>query len=81
MKYLKCSTNCENPATWYIGTWQCCDECAKRWVKEEKPGWGYCPWGTASRAGQESMLKHALEQEKLYNNAPNPFIVDKLNEQ
>jgi len=76
MIYLRCSSTCQNPATWYIGTWHCCDECAKKWVVEVRKGWGYSPWGTSSRVGQRRMLKIALENEK-YNNFHNPNIVDK----
>lgn len=56
-----CFSECMNKAEWYMGTWQCCDECAKKWITETEKGWGYAPWGTSSRAGQEAILKHNLQ--------------------
>jgi hypothetical protein len=53
--YAKCAfKECENKATWVMGTWQCCDKCAKMWITEE----GYSPWGTSRRIGQKAILKH-----------------------
>jgi hypothetical protein len=60
--YAKCCfSECLNKAEWFMGTWQCCDECAKKWITETEKGWGYAPWGTSSRAGQEAVLKHNLQ--------------------
>jgi hypothetical protein len=59
--YAKCAFDeCNNKAEWNMGTWQCCDECAKKWVIEAEKGWGYSPWGTSSRSGQKLILEHNL---------------------
>lgn len=64
----KCSfTGCNNPAEWVIGTWQCCDECAKTWVKGIKDDWGYSVYGTSRRIGQENIMKHNLMFEQKHN--------------
>ena len=62
--YAKCGFgDCKNKAEWTIGTWQCCDECAKKWVIETSPGYGYSKWGTSSRIGQAAILS----QNKQFN--------------
>ena len=60
--YAKCCFNeCKNKAEWVIGTWQCCDECAKKHVTETENGFGYSAWGTSSRAGQKYILEHNIK--------------------
>jgi len=60
--YAKCAmSNCSNIAEWFMGTWQCCDECAKTYIKETQNGWGYSPWGTSSRGGQKAILEHNVK--------------------
>jgi hypothetical protein len=66
--YAKCSMcDCDNVAEWNIGTWQCCDECAKIYVKETEKGWGYSPWGTSSRSGQKAILEHNIRYNLKHN--------------
>jgi len=65
-QYAKCGfKGCFNKAEWAMGTWQCCDECAKKWITPDilyqKEGWGVSLWGSCSRVGQEALLKHNLE--------------------
>ena len=60
--YAKCAfSGCMNKAEWVIGTWQCCDDCAKKHVIETEKGWGYSIWGTSSRSGQKEILAHNLQ--------------------
>jgi hypothetical protein len=54
-------SGCNNTAEWSIGTWHCCDECAKKCVTESKPGYGCSIWGTSSRIGQEAILEFCLK--------------------
>jgi hypothetical protein len=59
--YAKCSfAQCLNEAQWVMGTWQCCDECAKQWITETKAGNHISRWGTSSRIGQANILAHNL---------------------
>ncbi len=74
IRIAKCSFDkCTNPAEWVIGTWQCCDEhakkwvigtwqcCdehAKKWVVEKSEGEGISRWGTSKRIGQKAILGH-----------------------
>jgi len=60
-KYAKCSSKCNNKAEWVMGTWQCCDECAKKHITEIFPNVFISRWGTSSRIGQKAILKHNLE--------------------
>jgi len=60
--YAKCSfSKCNNKAEWIMGTWQCCDECAKLWIIKTQKDYGYAPWGTSSRIGQNVILKHNIQ--------------------
>jgi hypothetical protein len=73
--YAKCSmANCMNVAEWVIGTWQCCDECAKQHVTETQKGWGYSRWGTSSRAGQAAILAHNIQYNLSHNLIPKNVI-------
>ena len=59
IRIAKCSFDkCTNPAEWVIGTWQCCDEHAKKWVVEKSKGEGLSRWGTSKRIGQKAILGH-----------------------
>jgi hypothetical protein len=60
--YAKCCFNeCTYKAEWSMGTWQCCDKCAKKWIIETERGYGFSPWGTSSRIGQDAILKHNIQ--------------------
>ena len=75
--YSSCSfTGCPNPAEWYIGTWQCCDKCAEKWVtpSSSAPGHFFSQWGTSYRSGQKNILAHDLK-----NNNPYKLVVKDLN--
>lgn len=56
-----CFTDCNNKAEWIMGTWQCCDECAKTWITQTEDGWGFSKCGTSRRTGQESILAHNVK--------------------
>ena len=62
-------SECENPAEWVIGTWQCCDEHAKEWVTKSSEDEGFSFWGTSKRIGQKAILAHNIK----FNL---PFIID-----